>query len=81
MSDLAEVVQEAKLFLHSKVKEGKALASSCTKPNSKEYLSMLWAVSIGCFVLGAVGAVVELAFIPVIRAITGVTVENRALYR
>lgn len=75
------VYAEVESRLRKTVKEGAALAKSCTKPNSKELFRMLRAVGWGCFILGAFGAVIELMFIPVVRVITGVHIENRALHR
>lgn len=81
MSGTETVYAELEARLRKSVKEATALAKSCTKPNSKEYSRMLRAVSWGCFLLGAFGAIIELMFIPIVRVITGVTVENRALHR
>mmetsp|Transcript_20403 Transcript_20403/g.64143 ORF Transcript_20403/g.64143 Transcript_20403/m.64143 type:complete len:82 (-) Transcript_20403:159-404(-) len=81
MSGTETAIAELEGRFRKSVKEAAALAKSCTKPNSKEYARMLRAISWGCFLLGAFGAIVELAFIPIVRVITGVTVENRALHR
>ncbi|KAJ8606749.1 hypothetical protein CTAYLR_009734 [Chrysophaeum taylorii] len=75
------VITLVQTWVRKSVKEAAALAKHCNKPNGKELARMLKAVGWGCFLLGAFGAVVELAFIPIIRVITGVTVENRALHR
>ena len=42
---------------------------------------MIKYVGWGCFAIGMFGAVIELMFIPVVRLLTGVNVENRALHR
>lgn len=81
MSGTETLYTELEGRLRKSVKEAAALAKSCTKPNSKEYSRMLRAICWGCFMLGAFGAVIELMFIPIVRVITGVSVENRALYR
>ena len=63
------------------VKDAQALAKSCTKPARREFVIMLRAVGWGCFFLGLFGAVIELMFIPVVRVLTGQSIENRALHR
>ena len=50
---MGEYFNELKQRANKLVKEGSQLASSCTKPNAKEYTRMLWAVGWGCFLLGA----------------------------
>mmetsp|Transcript_12841 Transcript_12841/g.19250 ORF Transcript_12841/g.19250 Transcript_12841/m.19250 type:complete len:85 (-) Transcript_12841:250-504(-) len=62
-------------------KEASALAKSCTKPTNKEVMRMAKTIGWGCFAIGLFGAVIELMFIPVVRVLTGVSVENRALHR
>lgn len=81
MSGTETVYAELEGRLRKSVKEAAALAKSCTKPNSKEYARMVRAIGWACILLGLFGAVIELMFIPIVRVITGVTVENRALHR
>jgi len=80
-SHQSTLLQEAEARWRKFVKEGQALAKSCTKPARREFVIMLKTVGWGCFVLGFFGAVIELLFIPIVRLLTGVSVDNRALHR
>ena len=79
--DSGGVVEELKGKWKKFKSEGEKLERACTKPQAKEVKHTLWAVGWGCVLLGAFGAIIELFMIPIVRLITGVDVENRALTR
>lgn len=52
------------------IEEGVKFLNKCSKPDAKEYFSILRAVGAGFLVMGAIGFVVKLVHIPIRHYIT-----------